>query len=439
MDTTRYSHILLRFGIICCACGYLLNNLYGTFLGISIFLYLYLIESISNLKIRTELEGTTLKERQCSKIIVKVHGENTVPSLNFSSPHGVLSYIVSTKGNLLEYLINVIPFKKGEFILNIEGKLYDLRELFSTDYSEFFKLQVEPSIEGLKYYIEKENQMTLLSKGALDPEICELKLYEIGDDPKRIDWKRSFKVSRLIVKKLTHLEDRSIYLLLDVGSSMRRFTKRNRNKLDYAISLLLSIVEGSKEDLNIIIYDDYRILKVHPVKKVEGYFKRKILQEKILEYLQDIKLVPLEKYIPNVRGIYEKNYSREDNYIIHSYLSKRGRGSFGIIQCTKLLTKMKTGTVIIITDLESNIVPLFKSVNILIRKGFKIVIYALYTPSFNLDERDLLEGELLVKLYKHYENRKKIIKDLKRRGVAVVDISYKDGIKGVMDKLKKLK
>ena len=436
MDTTRYSKTLLRFGIICCACGYILNNLFGTFLGIFIFLYLYLIEDITNLKIDTNLEGTTLKERQHSKIIFKVHGENTVPVLNFSSPHGVLSYGL-LKGNIWKYIINVIPFKKGEFILNVDGKLYDRRELFSADYSESFNLQVEPSVEGLKYHIEKENQVVLLSKGTPDPEMGELKLYEVGEDPRRIDWKRSFKEGRLIVRKLTHLEGRSTYLLLDVGNSMRRFTKRDRNKLDYAISLLLSIIEGSKEDISVIIYDDYKILKVYPVEKVRDYSKRDVIQRKILKDLESIKPVPLERYIPNVRDIYDKNYS--NHHIIHSYLSKKGRGSSGILQCTKLLTKMKTGTVIVITDLESNIIPLFKSVNILSRKGFKIVIYALYTPSFNLDDKDLLEEEILLKLYRHYENRRKIIKDLKRRGVTVVDVSYKDGIKGVIDKVKRLK
>ena len=436
MNTTRYSKTLLRFGIICCACGYILNNLFGTLLGIFIFLYLYFIEDISNLKIDTKLEGSKLKERQCSKIIFKVYRGNTIPALNFSSPHGVLSYIVS-KGKIWKYTINLIPFKKGEFILNVDGKLYDIRELFSTNYSKSFKLQVEPSVEGLKYHMERENQVTLLSKGTLDQEMGELKLYGVGEDPKRIDWKRSFKVGRLIVRKLTHLEDKIIYLLLDVGNSMRRFTKRNRNKMDYAISLLLNIVEGSKEDLNIIIYDDYRILRAYPVEKVRDYSKRNIIHRKILKDLEGIKPVPLERYIPNVRGIYEKDYSNRN--IMPPYISKKGRGSSGIFQCAKLLSKMKTGTVIIITDLESNIIPLFKSVNILSRKGFKIVIYALYTPSFNLDDRDLLEEDILLKLYRHYENRKRIIKDLKRRGVTVVDISYKDGIKGIISKVKKLK
>jgi len=429
MNTTKYSKALLRFGIICCACGYILNNIFGTLLGISIFLYLYLVENISNLKIYTKLEGSILKERQCSKIIFEVQGDNTIPALNFSSPHGVLSYSV-LKGKTVKYIINLIPFKKGEFILNVDGRLYDKRELFSTNYRRSFKLYVEPSVEGLKYHIERENQVTLLSKGTPYPEIGDLKLYEVGEDPRRIDWKRSFKVGKLIVKKLTHLEDRSVYLLLDVGGSMRRFTKRDRNKLDYAMTLLLSIVEGNKEELNIIIYDDYRILKVYSVGRVGGYSEGSTLQRKILNDLESIKLVPLERYIPNVRGIHEDK--------VYTGISKKSKYRSGVFQSAKLLTKMKTGTVIIITDLESNIIPLFKSVDILSRKGFEIVIYALYTPSFNLDDRDLLEEEILLKLYRHYKNRRKVIKDLKRRGVTVIEVSYKEGVKGVIDKLKKL-
>ncbi|MBW9223441.1 DUF58 domain-containing protein [Methanothermococcus sp. SCGC AD-155-E23] len=413
MDTTEYSRTLLRFGILCLTCGYILNNLLSTFLGISIFLYLYLIESTSNLKIEGELERSTLKERQCSRIVFKVHGKDTVPVLDFSSPHGVLSYRV-LKGKVWKYVINVIPFKKGEFTLEVKGRLHDVRGLFSTDYSASFKLQVEPSLEGLKYSIEKRSQMSLLSS-VPDPEIWGLKFYEVGDDPRRIDWKRSFKVGKLIVRKLIHLEEKSVYLLLDVGSSMRRFAKRDRSKLDYALSLLLSIVEGSKGDLNIILYDDYRILKVYSDRNVK---------KRILEDLREIEVFQIKRYIPNVRGICEKRCN--NNFP----LSK----SPGILQCAKLLSRMKAGTVIIITDLESNIVPLFKSVNILTRKGFKVIIYALYTPSFNLDEEDLLEEDILLRLYKHYENRRKIIKELKRRGATVIDVSYRDSIKDLMVK-----
>jgi len=425
MDTTTYSKTLLRFGIICCACGYILNNFFGTLLGIFIFLYLYFIQDIAYLKIEGKLEGT-LKERQCSKIVFKAHGGNTIPALDFSSPHGTLSYLL-LKGDNWRYIINVIPFKKGEFILDVKGKVYDIRELFSEDYSNSFKLQVEPSVEGLKYHIEKENQLTLLSKGTPDPEIGELKLYEVGDDPRRIDWKRSLKVNKLLVRKLQHLEDRSIYLLLDVGSSMRRFAKRDRNKLDYALSLLLSILAGIKEDLHIILYEDYRIRKKYLFRKVGGYPKKDIFK-KILEDLEDIKTVPLEKYIPNTRGVC-KGYKNQID------LPSIVRGNSGILQCAKLLSKMKIGTVIVITDLESNILPLFKSVDILSKKGFKVVIYALYTPSFNLDEKDLLEGDILLKLYKHYKNREKIIKNLRRRGAIVVDVSYRDSIKDILNKV----
>jgi len=212
--TAAYLKILSRFGVISFACGYLLNNLYITFLGIFIFLYIYFIENIANLKIDVELEDITLKERDYSKIIVNVHKKDNIPSLNFSSPYGILSYNLLKKlnnGDTLQYLINTIPYKKGEFILNITGKVYDLRELISAEYNKSFKLHVEPSIEGLKQDIGKESQMTLLSKGTVEPEIDELKFYEIGEDFKRIDWKKSFTVGRFIVRKLTHLEDRVIY------------------------------------------------------------------------------------------------------------------------------------------------------------------------------------------------------------------------------------
>ncbi|MBW9221810.1 DUF58 domain-containing protein [Methanothermococcus sp. SCGC AD-155-C09] len=444
---TAYLTILSRFGVISFACGYLLNNLYITFLGIFIFLYIYYIENIANLKIDVELEDITLKERNYSKIIVNVHKKDNIPSLNFSSPHGILSYNLLKKlnnGDILQYLINTIPHKKGEFILNITGKVYDLRELISIEYNKSFKLYVEPSIEGLKYNIGKESQMALLSKGIIEPEIDELKHYEIGEDFKRIDWKKSFTVGRLIVRKLTHLEDRVIYCLLDIGSSMRKSTREDRNKINYATTLLLNIIKGNKgNDLNVIIYDDYRILKTHLIKGVNRKYlsKNTLKGGEIVNDLLSIKPIMLEKYIPNVENIYRSNstYNKEDtedSCILHSYLSKKGRGSFGIFECAKLLIKMKIGTVVIFTDLESNIIPLFKSINILIRRGFKVIIYALYTPSFNLDKKELFNEDLSIKLYKHYENRTKIIRDLKKRGVIVVDVAHKDNINDIINKMK---
>ena len=232
------------------------------------------------------------------------------------------------------------------------------------------------------------------------------------------------------------MEDQSIYYFLDIGHSMRKSIDENKNKINYATSILLNFIKSSNEnDTYLFLYDDYKIVKSSPInkKKIKNirFSKNTIFQQHIEKELLNIKPILVDKYIPTVSDIeYYKNLNYEnrryENNIIHSYLSRKKKGSSGIFECARYLMKMKTGVVMIFTDLDSNIVPLLKSINMVTKKGFKVIIYALYSPSFNINKDDLSNEETLREIYNHYLYRQRIIKMLRKKGVMVVDLTDKD-------------
>ncbi|WP_292460515.1 DUF58 domain-containing protein [Methanothermococcus sp.] len=458
MNKTLYSKILLIFGIICYANGYLLNNICATFMGVFIFVYLYFTEKIVDFKIDIWVDkNVSLKEYTPTKMIFNIY-KKSKSYLRFKSKHGIISsnilYGASSSDlhdkNTVKYLVNILPYKKGEFIIDIIGKIYDKRELNCIDYLKSFKFNVLPSIEGLKYRLQEGHIKSTIS-GFVEPEIDELKIYELGDDFKKIDWRKSLGKDLPIVRKLTHMEDYNIYYLLDIGYSMKISIDENKNKINYATGILLNLIKNSSEnDTYLFLYDDYKIVKSSPInkKKIKNirFSKNTIFQQHIEKELLNIKPILVDKYIPalsyprkNYNNINENKKECIGNNIIHAYLSRKKKGSSGIFECARYLMKMKTGVVMIFTDLDSNIVPLLKSVNMLTKKGFRVVVYALYTPSFNIRGEAIYDEEVLREIYNHYLNRQRIIKMLGKKGIMVVDLSKKDGMKNVINKLKRCK
>ncbi|WP_048057944.1 DUF58 domain-containing protein [Methanothermococcus okinawensis] len=510
MNKTPYSKILSIFGIICYANGYLLNNLYSTFIGVFIFLYLYFTEKIVDFEIDTVVDKNNnrivdLKEYMPTKLIFNIYKNNAKPYLKFKSKHGVISSNIfseysfnhfnnspnynnsninntdiatntlnvsnssnntnlsnlQTYNHIIKYLVNVMPYKKGEFIVDAMGKIFDKRTLNYIDYSKSFKFDVAPSLEGLKHNIEQNEYVKSTFGGIVEPELDELKIYEIGDDIKRIDWKKSIGSNSIIVRKLLHMEAQSIYYFLDIGHSMRISIDENNNKINYATGVLLNFIKYNENDNYLFLYDDYKIVKSSAInnnnkRRIKKFSKNTTFQQYIEKELLNIKPILVDKYIPTITNIEHKRYNGSsfgssgvehnyknqeynDNNIIHSYLSRRKKGSSGIFECARYLMKMKTGNVMIFTDLDSNIIPLLKSINMLTKKGFNIIIYALYSPSFNIHKEELSNEEILQEIYKHYIHRQKIIKILRRKGIVVVDLNNKDGMKNIIDKLKRCK
>jgi hypothetical protein len=444
MNKTLYSKILSIFGIICYANGYLLNNLYAVFMGVFIFIYLYFTEKIVDFEINLNMDkNANLKEYTPANMIVNIYKTNAKPHLKFISKHGIISSNILNESSLesynnkvIKYLVNILPYKKGEFTVDLIGKIFDKRTLNFIDYLKSFKFDVAPSIEGLKHSIEQEGYVKSTFSSIVEPEFDELKIYELGDDFKKIDWKKSSSGDSIIVRKLLRMEDQSIYYFLDIGHSMRKSIDENKNKINYATSILLNFIKSSNEnDTYLFLYDDYKIVKSSPInkKKIKNirFSKNTIFQQHIEKELLNIKPILVDKYIPTVSDIeYYKNLNYEnrryENNIIHSYLSRKKKGSSGIFECARYLMKMKTGVVMIFTDLDSNIVPLLKSINMLTKKGFKVIIYALYSPSFNINKDDLSNEETLREIYNHYLYRQRIIKMLRKKGVMVVDLTDKD-------------
>ncbi|MDK2789556.1 MAG: hypothetical protein PWP15_63 [Methanothermococcus sp.] len=470
MDKTLYNKILLVTALIFYANGYILSNLYPTLLGAFIFIYSYftekmfhknlmifkaspvkyslieqnpndptLFKSVGSQKSRPfsgdlVSNNIKLKEHHPSIILFKLYSKNIIPYMLFKSNNGTIKVInekLDENMEYMEYFVEVTPHRKGELNILLEGNIFDKMELNSHYYSKSFVFQVMPSVEGLKHSIEKEAMLNSTIKFITEPEIDELKKYEFGEDVKRIDWKKSICINELIVRKMTYRGDSPIYYILDAGYSMRKSVDENKNKINYVTDILMSFLKSSdsENDQHLFIHDDYRILK-------SIYLEKNKLKNIMEKELLNLKPILLDKYYPSPITLYKDNKNKD--FILHSYLSKSKKGCFGIFECAKRLIKMNAGTVMIFTDLDTNISPFLKSVNMLTRKGFKIIVYAVYSPSLNIKEHEIDE-EILKLLYDHYLSRKKVIKNLRNKGITVVDLTCNDKIDNILKKLRRRK
>ena len=215
MNKTAFSKILMIFGILCYMNGYLLDNLYSTFFGVFIFIYLYFTEKITNLKIDMISiieEGDKLKEHVSSNILIKVYKNSTVPSLRFKSKHAHISLNdIKEKGNEINYLMTITPYKKEELVIEALGEIYDKRMLNFDKYLKSLSFKVSSSVKGFMHSAGKEEILKCTISGIVEPEVDELKTYEIGEDFKKIDWKKSIAVGNLIIRKMVYQEDIHIY------------------------------------------------------------------------------------------------------------------------------------------------------------------------------------------------------------------------------------
>jgi len=452
MNKTAFSKILMIFGILCYVDGYLLDNLYSTFLGVFIFIYLYFTEKITNLKIDMISiieEGDKLKEHVSSNILIKVYKNSTVPSLRFKSKHAHISLNdIKEKGNEINYLMTITPYKKEELVIEALGEIYDKRMLNFDKYLKSLSFKVSSSVKGFMHSAGKEEILKSTISGIVEPEVDELKTYEIGEDFKKIDWKKSIAVGNLIIRKMVYQEDIHIYYLIDTGYCMRRATDLDRNKINYVVEILLDFLNISGEnDSYVFLYDDYKLIKSYMLgkkkmlKSTGGNRGHKHLKEFKGELL-NIKPILIGKCIlPNSLDNIDKSFNMkmDDSIILHTYLSKKKKGSNGILECARHLMRLKTGTVMVFTDLDSNVIPLLKSVSMLSKKGYRVIIYGIYTPSFNIKKDDLANEEILKNIYQHYINRLKIIRSLRKKGAMVIDLTYNDNINSIMKKLKRSK
>lgn len=108
--------------------------------------------------------------------------------------------------------------------------------------------KISSNLPGLLFELEKTRStykgISKQKKYGLGEEFWEFKSYQMGDPLNKIDWKKSAKNQKLIIKNNELENSKRIWIWIDKSVSMNyRFSKNTETKLDRAIVLSIVLVD----------------------------------------------------------------------------------------------------------------------------------------------------------------------------------------------------
>jgi len=137
-------------------------------------------------------------------------------------------------------------------------------------------LRVQPGLEDLKRARLPGLRPELLAEGLRrlrrwgeGSEFESLREYQLGDDPRSVDWKASARRPELLVRNYQAERNQTVVLAIDAGRLMRERIG-DRERLDYALSAALVLAERARsygDRLGLIVFDD-RVRTIMPAARV---------------------------------------------------------------------------------------------------------------------------------------------------------------------------
>jgi uncharacterized protein (DUF58 family) len=137
-------------------------------------------------------------------------------------------------------------------------------------------LRVQPGLEDLKRERLPGLRPELVAEGLRrlrrwgeGSEFESLREYQLGDDPRSVDWKASARRPDLLVRNYQAERNQTVVLAIDAGRLMREWIG-DRERLDYALSAALVLAERARsygDRLGLIVFDD-RVRTIMPAGRV---------------------------------------------------------------------------------------------------------------------------------------------------------------------------
>ncbi len=168
---------------------------------------------------------------------------------------------------------------------------------------------VYPSFLQLKKYelqafsfTQQQAQRQKFQRPGNSKEFEQIKEYVVGDDYRKLNWKATARMSKLMVNEYQEEQSRHIYQLIDMGRTMQ-MPFEGMTLLDYAINAslaLANIVLKKHDKTGLLTYST----KVHAFVKSD---QRQLQLKRILETLYAQKTLYQESNLEQVYALLEKN------------------------------------------------------------------------------------------------------------------------------------
>ena len=422
----KRAEILLSLAGVTSATAYILGNPAVALVGTAIMTYYALARLSFEPKVRVIRETPQSGvEREPLKAKIRVENTSTIPGIvrikeTSGSVFAKDLFIRLAPGEVRNLTQTIVPQTKGQITLRASARFEDVLGLFKGEVpvTERGFITVFPSPESIGEAMKERRQAKALAEaektlgiGAETLDFEELREFLPGDDIKRIDWKATSRLQKLILRVFKRENPTDVYLLVNVDPKFKRELKPK--KTDYLALILVQLAvyfTRLGHPLRVIAYDDSRVVKT--VKHVQN--PTHLLSE--LD-LGEEKGLPQLTPSPLSKGL---SLSRV----------RRLKGGPGLLQAIK--TVPRGAYVIIVDDLGLHPNEIVKAATILKKRGSRTIL--LYPNPVLFIDKSQVSVDTLETLYKAYRARKELVK--KVTGIVrVIEVGPRDVLPKVVVKL----
>ncbi len=222
--------------------------------------------------------GVELVVRNLSRRTLTVEVADEPPAWGSSEPDGPVLSTLMTPFLTAHLKYDFTPERRGRF--NFTGvqirhvsrlAFWHVRRRF--DLAE--EVQIFPNIEALHRFelLARVNSLSEMGFRSVrmrgdGTEFERLREYRQGDEPKRVDWKATARLRKLIVREMGQERNQNVLFMIDMGRMMRQ-TTAGLSHFDYALNtaiILGHIAQQRGDNVGVVIFSD-RVKRFVPLNR----------------------------------------------------------------------------------------------------------------------------------------------------------------------------
>jgi uncharacterized protein (DUF58 family) len=320
----------------------------------------------------------------------------------------------------------ITPAARGRFQMSgFTLTLTDARRLFTGEatYGQADWAEVRPTtrrqaaLTPLRLY---GGSLDIFRKAPTGADYAGIREYASGDEYHRVEWKATARLRTLMVKEF-HPESQTILqILIDTGRTMRRPSYIG-TRLDEALAvaeLMTESAAASRTPVGILVYDENELLKVmKPSIAVEQVPRLRELSLALQAKnesgeppasLFPPRTFPARSFMPN--GWRVAAFIR----LLRARLGMAHRRTGACKALTEAARIDGSGTLVVLTNLETNTEALLEAASTRQKRGVETVIAQIGAAWRLSDDLELA--------YAEYQRNNLILKQMERLGLAVFDL-----------------
>ncbi len=315
-------------------------------------------------------------------------------------------------GTSVEIFQSIYPLRRGvlnsvsEVVLTDETGLVERRVTLTNSITVFpSPRSIAAGMRGKRVAMLSEVSR-LLGIGIETLEFEELREFMPGDEVRKIDWKATSKLQKLIVRVFKRESFPEVYILVNTDRRFRReFIGGGREgKIDYIVLIISQLVkffssEGGK--VSVISYDESSVRSI-------------IMKDDPNAVVEALRIEQVEG-IPPVAPM-EFSVASEPSGLVDAVRKVQG-GSY----------------VVVVDDIALHPVDFVRADKMLSKRG-SMMVFIYPNPILFMNIEPNVSEEFLVSLYRGYTNRKNLLRDLSRR-VKILEVGPGDLLPKIVRRL----